>query len=294
MATFLHVARQWQRRDVCCRAFHSTRVFWNEAPKSTLTEGVGEKKDIYHEPYDEEPLPYLSRPLGVRHRPTTSRLSTTERLKGYMDVDKVMAERELLVKEASKGYFHDLNRTRRHGGKTWLAPKSLIREDQALYFPDIQGKNLKGFNQHTTNLCIGRVTVLAIITTRISEFHVKGFSESTNNRYLSNPLYQFVQINLQENLLKSLLVNLFATSLRSVIPPELHSTYLVSSQNMEYERDPLSMTNNRVGYVYLVDENLKIRWAGSAGATVQEAQTLEICTGVLLKRLEQSKRESVA
>ncbi len=63
---------------------------------------------------------------------------------------------------------------------------------------------------------------------------------------------------------------------------------------MEYERDPLSMTNSRVGYVYLVDENLKIRWAGSAGATVEEAQTLEICTGVLLKRLEQSKLESVA
>ncbi|SJL11356.1 related to ATP10-F1F0 ATPase complex assembly protein [Armillaria ostoyae] len=294
MSTFLHVARQWQRRDIC-RAFHSSRVFWNETPKSTLTEGaLGEKKEIYHEPYDEEPLPYLSRPLGVRHRPTTSRLNTKERLKGYLDADKVMAERELLVKEASKGYFHDLNRTRRHGGKTWLAPKSLIREDQALYFPDIQGKNLKGSNQHTTDLCIGRITVLAVITTRISEFHIKGFSESTNNRYLSNPLYQFVQINLQENLLKSLLVNLFANSLRSVIPLELHSTYLVSSQNMEYERDPLSMTNSRVGYVYLVDENLKIRWAGSAGATVEEAQTLEICTGVLLKRLEQSKLEPVA
>ncbi len=31
------------------------------------------------------------------------------------------------------------------------------------------------------------------------------------------------QIDLQENLLKTLLVNLFTDSLRSVIPPELHS-----------------------------------------------------------------------
>ncbi|KAK0482191.1 F1F0 ATP synthase assembly protein Atp10 [Armillaria novae-zelandiae] len=279
MATFLHVARQWQPRNIC-RAFHSSRVFWNETPKPTLTEGaLGEKKEIYHEPYDEEPLPYLSRPLGVRHRPTTSRLNTTERLKEYLDPEKLMAERELLVKEASKGYFHDLNRTRRHGGKTWLAPKSLIREDQALYFPDIQGKSLKGRNKNTTDLCIGRITVLAVITTRISEFHVKGFSESTNDRYLSNPLYQFVQINLQENLLKSLLVNLFANSL----------TFSHTS------RATLHISRvDRVGYVYLVDENLKIRWAGSAGATVEEAQTLEVCTGVLLKRLEQSKLESVA
>jgi len=48
----------------------------------------------------------------------------------------------------------------------------------------------------------------------------------------------------------------------------------------------MGMTNSKVGYVYLVDENLKIRWAGCADATEKEAQSLETCTGVLLKRLE--------
>lgn len=33
------------------------------------------------------------------------------------------------LKEANKGYFHDMNNTRRHGGKTWIAPKVLIKED---------------------------------------------------------------------------------------------------------------------------------------------------------------------
>jgi ATPase complex subunit ATP10 len=56
---------------------------------------------------------------------------------------------------------------------------------------------------------------------------------------------------------------------------------------MEYLRDPMGMTNSKVGYVYLVDENLKIRWAGCADATEKEAQSLESCTGVLLKRLEE-------
>jgi len=49
----------------------------------------------------------------------------------------------------------------------------------------------------------------------------------------------------------------------------------------------MGMTNSKVGYVYLVDENLKIRWAGCADATEREAQSLETCTGVLLKRLEE-------
>lgn len=61
---------------------------------------------------------------------------------------------------------------------------------------------------------------------------------------------------------------------------------MVSTQNMEYLRDPLGMTNSKVGYVYLVDENLKIRWGGSADATLEEARSLEGCTGVLLQRLE--------
>lgn len=33
------------------------------------------------------------------------------------------------VKEASKGYFHDYNALRHQGGKAYLAPKTLIRED---------------------------------------------------------------------------------------------------------------------------------------------------------------------
>lgn len=51
------------------------------------------------------------------------------------------------------------------------------------------------------------------------------------------------------------------------------------------------MTNSKVGYVYLIDENLKIRWGGCADATLKEAQSLESCTGVLLKRLEETQNE---
>ena len=92
-------------------------------------------------------------------------------------------------------------------------------------------------------------------------------------------------------MLKSFLVKLFSNSLRATVPPELHATYLVSSQNLEYVRDSLGMTNSKVGYVYLIDETLKIRWGGCADATLKEAQSLESCTGVLLKRLEEIQNE---
>lgn len=70
------------------------------------------------------------------------------------------------------------------------------------------------------------------------------------------------------------------------VPKDEQANYLISKQNIEYLRDPLGMTNSRVGYVFLIDENLKVRWGGCADPTLEEVQALESCTGVLLKRLE--------
>lgn len=92
-------------------------------------------------------LPFLPRPLGVRERPTSERMSWREEM---MDQDIRQAHREALyvysacdhvedsswaaqsIKEATKGYFADLAATRRHGGKTWIAPPVLIREEVRL------------------------------------------------------------------------------------------------------------------------------------------------------------------
>ena len=52
-------------------------------------------------------------------------------------------------------------------------------------------------------------------------------------------------------------------------------------------REPLGMTNSRIGYVYLVDENVKIRWAACAHAKEEEEDALIRCAGVLLKRHKQ-------
>ncbi|KDR80333.1 hypothetical protein GALMADRAFT_61827 [Galerina marginata CBS 339.88] len=279
----------YPRQHICLRrtvhASSSLRL-QNDASKA--------KKDVPAPDPKDQPLPPLNRPLGVRQRPTTVIRSRMERVKDYMETESLTAQRRHLIKEASKGYFHDLNMTRKHGGKTWIAPKVLIREDKSLYLPNITGTTLdNGTKKDTTTMCFGRITVLAMLGTQISEAHAKSFTYGTNLRYSQNPLYQYLQINVQENLLKSFLVKLFARSLRASVPTEQQSNYLISNQNMEYLRDPLSMTNSKVGYVYLIDEHLRVRWGGSADATLQEAQSLESCTGVLLKRLEEKLADQI-
>lgn len=77
---------------------------------------------------------------------------------------------------------------------------------------------------------------------------------------------------------------MFVRALRRSVPPALHPTYILAGQNMEMEREALGMANKHVGYVYLVDKNLKIRWAGCGNAAVGEAESLERCTSVLLNR----------
>ncbi|KAI0077371.1 hypothetical protein K474DRAFT_1661807 [Panus rudis PR-1116 ss-1] len=237
-------------------------------------------------------IPLLSRPLGVKRRPTTEPSSWKDNM---MDQEVRMEQRQKLVKEATKGYFTDLNATRRHGGKTWIAPRVLIREDKALYFPDISGSTLiSGEKAHTTTLCAGKVSVISMLSSKISEIQTAMFTEPTNAAYASNPAYQHIQINLQENLLKSFLVSLFTSSIRKAIPESQWGHYLVSSQNMDYIRDDLGMTNRHIGYVYLIDQACRVRWAGCADPKPEEIEALKACTGVLLKRQDAKASKVVA
>ncbi|KIJ59383.1 hypothetical protein HYDPIDRAFT_118605 [Hydnomerulius pinastri MD-312] len=261
---------------------------WNSS--SSGGDGAGQNSVEKKVGVADAPLPLLQRPLGVRERPIAHTKTWEDTRNELMDQDVRLQQRKHLINEATKGYFTDLNATRRHGGKTWVAPGVMIREDKALYFPNISGSRLDTrAKTHTTDICQGRISVISMLSTRMSEVHVQGFVSPTNVRYMSNPLYQYVQINLQENVLKSWLVPLFLSSIAKGVPKELHRSYLMSNQDMEYIREPLGMVNKHIGYVYLVDEALRVRWAGCADAKVEETQALEQCTGVLLNRLAEKK-----
>jgi len=237
------------------------------------------------------PLPLLQKPLGVKEQPTTVAKTWEERRADLLNQEKRLEQRKHLVKEATKGYFHDLNATRKYGGKTWIAPSKMIRQEAALYFPDIVGKTLdNGTPAHTTHLCQGKVSVISMLSTKMSEVQTASVVDLTNKAFLSNQNYRFVQINLQENVLKSLVVSMFLTSLRRTIPAKLQPTYLVSGQNMEYVRENLGMVNKHIGYVYLLDEHLKVRWAACGDGKLEEADALRTCVGVLLNRLENAAK----
>lgn len=59
-------------------------------------------------------------------------------------------------------------------------------------------------------------------------------------------------------------------------------------------KEPLGITNKHVGYIYLVDPDCKIRWAGNAYATEEERQGLRKAVAVLMARVREGKEPSTA
>lgn len=75
-------------------------------------------------------VPPLSRPLGTTKVPTSIPKTWAEKKEELLDRDRHKAKRKALLKEASQGYFHDYNLAKKaNGGKLWVAPPVLIRED---------------------------------------------------------------------------------------------------------------------------------------------------------------------
>ncbi|OCF76053.1 hypothetical protein I204_03350 [Kwoniella mangroviensis CBS 8886] len=234
-------------------------------------------------------IPPLPRPLGITTPPSSANKTWSQRKKELLDDDRHKAKRKALVKEATQGYFHDYNRAKGvGGGKLWIAPNVLIREDKALYFPDISGKSLLGEEVHTTDLLRGQITLVSVIATRLSEEHEQSFTQPVLEDFAGHPEFNFVQINHQENKLKSFLVSFFISSLKRTIAEDRWGDYLISSGEWSPMdiTNPLGIDNKLLGYVYLIDQNLKVRWAGCGTASPEEAQALRRATAVLLGRIK--------
>ncbi|KAJ9108867.1 hypothetical protein QFC21_000187 [Naganishia friedmannii] len=184
--------------------------------------------------------------------PSTASKTWQEKKDELLDRDRHLAKRKALVKEATQGYFHDFHEIRReggHGGKSWTAPPVLIRQDKALYFPNIQGTSLASRKTtHTTDLFKGRISVVTVLTARVSEEHANSFVADVLEDWEEDPLFRYIQL-----------------------------------------KEPLGITNKHVGYIYLVDPDCKIRWAGNAYATEEERQGLRKAVAVLMARVREGK-----
>lgn len=159
----------------------------------------------------------------------------------------------------------------------------LFKRDKALYFPNMYGITLAlpEAPKNTTSILRGKVSVVNLFSSIWAESQVATFTGPDRNPGLyeaiksGGDIVQKIDINLEENAFKAWLVRMFMWRMRAKLPKEQHRRYfLVRGGVTDALKEAIGMMNSKVGYVYLLDENCRIRWAGSGPSEQAELDAL--------------------
>jgi ATPase complex subunit ATP10 len=266
------------------RTFTSARVL--RRPEPTLKPTDPTKPTSA--PKDEDifiPKP-LGRPIGFRTPPlageNTGVKSPKKDYSGMTMSQRNLEKRKDLVEKWGTNYFRDFKNIRKYrSGKTFMANPRLFKQDAALYFPNFHGNTLAKKGADTTDVLKGMVSVVNVYSSQWGETQARTFTGKGVNTQLheflaSSPhVAQMVDVNIEENTLKAWIVALFQYRLRKARAKADWGKYFVVRKGVsEKIRETIGLLNGRVGYVYLVDQECKIRWAGSGDAEGSEMEDL--------------------
>lgn len=232
--------------------------------------------------------------------------SLQQRRDDFVDYNKHLARRARMTSQISKPYFRDWTNMQYHKGKSFISNERLFRAEHALWFPNFFGRTLRtdvkrgrrdgygGYGRDTTSVLKGRVSVVCVYSSEWARSQIATFCAPKSNPELhdivnkNEDIAQMVDINIETARLRWWILRLFSYRLRSALSPEGQARYfMVGREVSDIVKEAIGLLNDKVGYVYLVDEDCKIRWAGSARA--EEHEKVSMVKG--LKRLVQDARQ---
>lgn len=184
-----------------------------------------------------------------------------------------------------------------HRGKTFLSSPRLFKAESARFFPNMVGYTLAapGQSASTTEVLMGKTSIVSVYSGAWAEEQTLMFVGEKENPALAGEVgkleaegLQRVWINIEEDWMKAGLIRMFLEgSKKGKRREEWGRSFVVRRGVGEDVKDSIGMANGKVGYVYLVDGNCRIRWAGSGDADTGEREGLV----EVVRRLVESSRK---
>jgi ATPase complex subunit ATP10 len=176
-------------------------------------------------------------------------------------------------------------------GKTFESPPATFKASKALYFPNLHGRTLASSTaSDTTPVLESKISIVSLFSSMWGARQVDTFLSEKQNAPLASALLkagssvQVVRLNVEEDSLKYFLLSMFLGNLKRQIPREEWATYFLIHKGLTQDiRQELGAVNGKVGYVYLLDEACRSRWAGCGPA--KESEKIGLVKG--LQRLLQ-------
>ncbi|GBL48755.1 hypothetical protein CJI97_000111 [Candidozyma auris] len=167
-------------------------------------------------------------------------------------------------------------------GKIYSPPLAYFRQDKALYFPNFEASTLSHKGRDFYSVLKNRVSIVRLSSVVTGEKCTESYLEE----YLSDSGYdefrqrfpnsQILDINLPQSWIKEFVVNLSKGHIRKLIPPSRHDKYFILPHKLfsGEVKETLKCDNACSGYLYILDETGKIRWATSGVANEEEKKIL--------------------
>ncbi|QHS75094.1 Atp10p [Saccharomyces paradoxus] len=233
----------------------------------------------------------LIKPIGLTHAPKkNTKYSQGNSLKDMFDSEKTNHRVKELAVEFSKSGLYDVQVFQKTKGKLFIAPISYWKDDRALFFPHLVGTSMDSTKQQNIeDLLRGKTSIVRLFSTAAGDKLSSSYFQETvsNNKKtnylteadarlsLNNNNVQIVEVNLVENAVKSALVKTLARWANPV--PSWRQPFYFECPRAQWPfsiREELFCNNVFSGYVFLVDQHLKIRWAACGEATPSEKEAL--------------------